>query len=145
MAKGFNTERPIWNPTKIDNITYCLRRYYIIYVLKIKQRMTGPAARGILFHHIMHNLFWKENKEGLVVPSYKSAESFANAVAGKREGNTRKGGMWNFIVDRGKSQGQKIDHISSPELGRVNSLLGLVFFKLMASRRNLIPDLLDNL
>ena len=100
----------IWNPTNIDEATYCPYKYFLIHFLKVQKPVTGDMAKGIIMHKAAEHLYKRDKETGLYVIRYHSAEDFANAIAGKKkeEGHGRSGGWWNFKVAQGTIQGKPI-------------------------------------
>lgn len=109
MTKGWKGF--IWNPTNIDEATYCRKKWYLIHRLGVKKPITGSMAKGIIIHRAAEYAYKKSPETGRFVLRYHSAEDFANAIAGKKKekGHGRSGGWWNLIVGRGTIQGKKIN------------------------------------
>lgn len=101
-----------WNKTNIEHAMTCTMQFYLLDIEKIKTPTIGPFVMGIFVHHILDKLFFNEKKE----PKYKSPESFANAVAGKRNERGRlKGGMWIHSIKDNKYRGKLIEWQSREE------------------------------
>ncbi|MGB9707844.1 MAG: PD-(D/E)XK nuclease family protein [Candidatus Pacearchaeota archaeon] len=100
----------VWNPTNIDEATYCPYKYFLIHFMGIQKPVTGDMAKGIIMHKAAEYLYKKDKQTKLYQIRFRSAEDFANVIAGKKneEGRGRKGGWWNFIVANGTIQGKQI-------------------------------------
>ncbi len=74
--------------------------YYLIYVKKVPEILTGAMAVGIRIHEELEKSFWVRDKQtGLLRPHYKDAEAFANAAKAK----------FDYIARRGTLRGKKIE------------------------------------
>jgi hypothetical protein len=72
---------PDWSPSRILVADRCMKEYFFKYVLHEKQKTSASELRGSVMHNRIEK-FWKRNKKGFYIPSFKSEESFANRVAG---------------------------------------------------------------
>ena len=89
----------IWTATKIDDGTFCIMSLWYQHIREPRyiSSPNGAMARGIFLHKFMEH-FYKTDKQGNIVPKYKSAKTFANTAKVR----------WNFIFSRGTTQGREI-------------------------------------
>jgi CRISPR/Cas system-associated exonuclease Cas4 (RecB family) len=85
----------VWSASKIDDATYCPRLFYYKHVRKMEFPTNGLMALGIFIHRVMEKSFYNDGGK----PRYKTADSFANAMAGR----------WKrYIIKTGKIRRRKI-------------------------------------
>jgi hypothetical protein len=117
-------ENPSWSPTRVLTAD-CMKRYWLQYVYHLNYAVNSAIAVGKLDHRMIEN-FWKEDPDtGLLVPGYKSYESFVNSAL--RD--------WKFSYARtGTSGGQKIEWgkydgngYSKFLLGKIAESMGMVY------------------
>ncbi len=56
----------VWNPTNIDDATYCPYKYFLIHFMKVQKPVTGAMAKGIIMHKAAEYLY--KRGEGDYIP-----------------------------------------------------------------------------
>src|SRR3989344_6453077 len=93
-------EHPEWSPTRLDLAEFCMKAYWFNYIVKMYHKINASIAVGKRLHKKIEG-FWKiDPKSGLLIPSRKSPEAFANSSVGD----------WKRIEAKtGISDGQEIE------------------------------------
>jgi len=122
-------ETPCWSPTRLGADDRCKKSYWFQYFRHLKHTITSNIAIGKLEHRMIEN-FWKQDPDTrLLLPGYKSYQSFVNSAV--RD--------WKFLyVERGESDGQKIEWskydgngYSSWLIGRIAEIAGMIYTRYM--------------
>jgi hypothetical protein len=130
-------EHPIWSPTRLDLAETCMKAYWFQYVKHIKHSITPDIARGKLIHSLIEKFWRYDEDKKLLVPGYKSYESFVNCAI--RD--------WKYQFARtGESDGQKIDwdykgqQWSKKFLGELADVMGRVYSRYIIERPRLAAE-----
>jgi hypothetical protein len=122
-------ENPLWSPSRFGVADRCMKGYWFQYVFHLKHTIPSGVAIGKLEHRMIENFWKKDPSSGLLVPGYKSYESFVNSAV--RD--------WKFYyVKTGESEGQRIEWGQydgkgyAPWLiGRIAESMGMVYTRYM--------------
>jgi len=122
-------ENPLWSPTRLKTAIDCMKAYWFQYVFHLKYSINSGIAVGKLIHRMMEN-FWKKDPDtGLLVPGYKSYESFVNSAMRDWK---------HYYAKTGESEGQKIEWskydgngYSRSLIGRIAEMAGIIYTRYM--------------